>query len=156
MKAGVEFPISSLTLTTPTHRQLTEMRYELQREYLEDFKSALCETKEDISARQGSVLSEEIADEIRNWFKEYHQRAGKLPDFPSVEAGGSRHLLSRQGTESDLSRSSAYSSKESKKAKEKAKVAKSGDINVEDNNFENGFKASQSLFLPELKNGVDE
>lgn len=132
------------------------MRYELQREYLEDFKSALCETKEDISARQGSVLSEEIADEIRNWFKEYHQRAGKLPDFPSVEAGGSRHLLSRQGTESDLSRSSAYSSKESKKAKEKAKVAKSGDINVEDNNFENGFKASQSLFLPELKNGVDE
>lgn len=134
------------------------MRYELQAEHFDDFKSALCETKDEISTRQGSVLTEEIASEIRNWVKEYHQRAGKFPDFPSEEAGGSRHLLSRQGTESDMSRSSAYSSKESsKKAKEKAKAVKSGDINVEDQNFlESGFKASQSLFLPELKNGVDE
>lgn len=129
------------------------MRYELQSEYFELFKSALCDTKDDINTRQGSVLTEEIADEIRNWFKDYHQRSGKFPEFPSEDAGGSRHLLSRQGTESDLS-SSAYSSK--KAAKEKAKVVKSGDINVEDNNFENGFKASQSLFLPELKNGIDE
>lgn len=137
--------------------QLTDLRYSLQADNFEDFKSALCETKDEISTRQGSVLTEEIADEIRSWFREYHQRAGKFPDFPSEEAGGSRHLLSRQGTESDMSRSSAYSSKESsKKAKEKAKAVKSGDINVEDQSFENGFKASQSLFLPELKNGVDE
>lgn len=126
---------------------------------------SLSDTKEEISTRQGSLLTEEIADEIRTWLKEYHQRAGKFPDFPSEEAGGSRHLLSRQGTESEMSRSSAFSSKESsRQAKEKAKaakerVAKSGDLNEAEDpgvGLENGFKASQSLFLPEIKTGVDE
>lgn len=145
------------------NEKLREMRYELQRQHFEDFRVALCETKEEISVRQGSLLTEEISDEIRIWLKEYHQRAGKFPDFPSEEAGGSKHLLSRQGTESEISRSSAFSSKEcSRKEKAKAakeRVVKSGDLNAADDpgsGLENGFKASQSLFLPELKAGVDE
>lgn len=101
-------------------------------------------------------MAEEIADEIRNWFREFKERTGKLPDFPSEETGGSRMILSRQGTESELSRSSAVSSRESKKAKEKAKLmAKSGDLNLEEN-IEAGFKAIQSSFLPEIKSGIDE
>lgn len=42
-------------------------------------------------------MAEDIADEIRTWFKEYKTRTGKFPEFPSEDSGGSRHLLSRQG-----------------------------------------------------------
>ncbi|XP_055696973.1 dynein regulatory complex protein 11 [Phlebotomus papatasi] len=152
--------IPPLTSTRPEclekSENLTQLRYSIQAEFQEEFQKALQGTKEEINTKQGSVISEDIADEIRNWFKEYKGRTGKLPDFPSEEHGGSRHLLSRQGTESEMSRSSAPSSKESKKAKDKSKSAvKSGDINVEDT-FENGYKASQSSFLPELKTGIEE
>lgn len=59
-------------------------------------------------------------------------------------------------TESDISRSSAVSSKDSKKTKDKPKTpTKSGDLNVEES-FDNGFKASQSIFLPDIKTGIDE
>lgn len=59
-------------------------------------------------------------------------------------------------TESEISRSSAPSSRDSKKTKEKSKTpTKSADLNIEDN-FDNGFKISQSMFLPEIKLGVDE
>lgn len=144
--------------------KLREMRYELQKQHFEDFRVALSDTKDEISVRQGSVLTEEISDEIRQWLKEYHQKSGKFPDFPSEDAGGSRHMLSRQGTESEISRSSAYSSKGgSAKGKSasagKERVAKTGDLNAAEDpgtGLENGFKASQSLFLPELKTGVDE
>lgn len=54
-----------------------------------------------------------------------------------------------------MSRSSAVSSKESKKNKEKAKQVKANEVNGEDN-FENGFKPIQSLFLSEIKLGIDE
>lgn len=60
-------------------------------------------------------------------------------------------------TESEVSRSSAPSSKDSKKTKDNKSKSptKSADLNVEDN-FDSGFKVSQSMFLPELKSGIDE
>lgn len=58
-------------------------------------------------------------------------------------------------TESEISRSSAVSSKDSKKNKDKSKAPKTGDLNVEEN-FDNGFKTSQSLFLPDIKLGIEE
>lgn len=60
-------------------------------------------------------------------------------------------------SESEVSRSSALSSKDSKKTKDnKSRTpTKSADLNVEDN-FDGGFKVSQSMFLPELKSGIDE
>lgn len=122
-----------------------------------------------------------VSDEIRNWFKDYFTKTGKLPEFPSEEAGGSRNLLSRQGnkfafmknlwaqgehvdfvctekgTESEFSRSSAPSSKESKKnAKEKGKEKSKGDEPVMDEGFKKGFKPDESSFLPEVKAGIDE
>lgn len=114
-------------------------------------------TKQDISKKLGVPLSEEIGDEIRTWFKDTQQRTGKFPDFPSEDNGGSRHLLSRQGTESEISRSSAVSSKDSKKTKDnKSKTpTKSGDLNVEEN-YDNGFHTSQSMFLPDIKVAIDE
>lgn len=53
--------------------------------------------KEEISTKQTVPLTEEISDEIRLWFRDYLTRTGKLPDFPTEDNGGSRHLLSRQG-----------------------------------------------------------
>lgn len=40
---------------------------------------------------------EEIAEEMRHWFKEYYNHSGKFPEFPSEESGGSRIMFSRQG-----------------------------------------------------------
>lgn len=42
-------------------------------------------------------VNERIADELRKWISEYYDRTGKLPEFPSEDAGGSRTMFSRQG-----------------------------------------------------------
>lgn len=42
-------------------------------------------------------MTEDIADEIRVWIKDYYEKTGKLPELPSEESGGSRHIFSRQG-----------------------------------------------------------
>lgn len=49
------------------------------------------------------------------------------------------------------------SSKDSKKTKDnKSKTpTKSGDLNVEEN-YDNGFHTSQSMFLPDIKVAIDE
>jgi hypothetical protein len=133
-----------------------EIRYQQQEEFRKEYEEALVTMKEDIGAKHGSAMTEDITDEIRTWFKEYKNRTGRLPDFPSEEAGGSRHLLSRQGTESEMSRSSAFSSKDSKKAKEKEKKPpKTGDISM-DMSFDAGFRPTESSFLSEIKLGLDE
>lgn len=69
----------------------------MQEEYEENYNAAQLVTKGDISKRQGVAITEQIADEVRIWFKDYQLRTGKFPEFPSEDAGGSRHLLSRQG-----------------------------------------------------------
>lgn len=74
-----------------------QTRYEIQREYQENYENSLKLTKDLIGEKQGVNITENIADEIRIWFKDYQIRTGKFPDFPSEDNGGSRHLLSRQG-----------------------------------------------------------
>lgn len=69
----------------------------MQKEFKEAYEKTLEKAKKDITEKHSVPLSQEIADEIRNWFKEYHIRTGKFPEFPTEEHGGSRHLLSRQG-----------------------------------------------------------
>lgn len=70
----------------------------------------------------------------------------------------SSYVCTHLGTESEFSRSSAPSSKESKKtAKEKGGKEKGkGDEPVMDENFKKGFKPDESSFLPEIKTGIDE
>lgn len=101
-------------------------------------------------------MMEDISDDIRVWVKDYYEKTGKLPEFPSEENGGSLHIFSRPGTESEMSRSSAISSKESRKTKDKSKSpARSGDLNVEDN-LEEGFRPGQSVVLPDIKCLIEE
>ena len=137
---------------------ICKQRYKLQDEYQQLTVEALQHFQNKINKKQGSAITEEMSDEIRNWIKDFYNRTGKFPEFPSDEAGGSRHLLSRQGTESEMSRSSVLLSKESKKtAKEgKGKEKGKGDELVIDDGFKKGFKPDESSFLPEIKAGIDE
>lgn len=73
------------------------MRYKIQDAYAEEYNRILIQAKDEITQKQGVVLSQEIADEIRQWFRDYQMRNGKFPEYPSEDNGGSRHLLSRQG-----------------------------------------------------------
>ncbi|XP_055386862.1 dynein regulatory complex protein 11 [Condylostylus longicornis] len=134
-------------------------RYKTQEEYREKFEVALKNVKEEIKNKQGAVLMEDMADDIRAWIKDSYEKTGKFPDFPSEDSGGSRHIFSsRQGTESEMSRSSAKSSsKESRKTKDKSKSpARSGDLNIAEDNLEEGFHPTPSVFLPDLKTGAEE
>lgn len=72
-------------------------RHKTQAEYYQLYMDSLKRFEDEIKSKQGAPMTEDMADEIRNWFKDYFVRTGKLPEFPSEEAGGSRHLLSRQG-----------------------------------------------------------
>lgn len=75
-------------------------RHKSQAEYYQLYLDSLQRFEDEIKNKQGTPMTEDMADEIRNWFKDYFTRTGKLPEFPSEEAGGSRHLLSRQGNKS--------------------------------------------------------
>ncbi|CAG9811661.1 unnamed protein product [Chironomus riparius] len=132
-------------------------RRKLQMEYQKLYETSMNRFETEIKEKQGSTMNEDMTDEIRNWFRDYFGRTGKFPEFPSEEAGGSRHLLSRQGTDSEFSRSSAPSSKESKKTiKDKTKEKGKGDEPIIDDGFKKGFKPEESSFLPEIKAGIDE
>uniref|UniRef100_A0A182W226 ATPase AAA-type core domain-containing protein n=1 Tax=Anopheles minimus TaxID=112268 RepID=A0A182W226_9DIPT len=50
----------------------------------DDYERSLVRVKEEINVKQGAAMTEDIADEIRTWFREYQKRTGRLPDFPSV------------------------------------------------------------------------
>lgn len=76
---------------------IRRQRHNTQSEYYQLYIESLKRFEDEIKNKQGAPMTEDMADEIRNWFKDYFTRTGKLPEFPSEEAGGSRHLLSRQG-----------------------------------------------------------
>ncbi|KAK9503008.1 hypothetical protein O3M35_011673 [Rhynocoris fuscipes] len=131
--------------------EVKELRRELQAEREIEFQNALVTIKDQIYHTRGPVMMEEMADEVRAWFSGYKEQTGKFPDLPSEEAGGSALIFSRQGAESERSKSTAPSSKESrrgtkgKKSKEKEEVKKRPDEEEDP-----GFKMSPSSFLAEL------
>lgn len=59
-------------------------------------------------------MAEDIKDELRSWIMAYKVQTGKFPELPSEEAGGSALIFSRQGADSEVSKSTAPSSKEGK------------------------------------------
>lgn len=137
-------------------RAAVQRRYEVQRRHTDDYEAALVRIREEMQLKRGTFINEQIGDDVRTWFRDYHEKTGKFPEFPSEDAGGSRHLLSRQATEDEMSvKSSAISSKDSKKRDKSKSPSKSADINVEEE-FEDGFKASQSMYLSEIRAGIDE
>ncbi|XP_054743472.1 dynein regulatory complex protein 11 [Anastrepha obliqua] len=138
--------------------KLNERRYATQAAYKQKLEASLVAVREDIKCKQGATITEDITDELRAWIKDCYDKTGKLPEFPSEEQGGSLHIFSRPGTESELSRSSARSSKESRKTKDKSKSpARSGDLNINDTQAEGeNFHPGQSVVLADIKTVIEE
>ncbi|XP_075224915.1 dynein regulatory complex protein 11 [Lycorma delicatula] len=134
--------------------EVKTLRRQLQKEYQNDFEQSLIKEKESIRKNKGGQMSEDIRDEVRTWFMTYKAQTGKFPDFPSEESGGSALIFSRQGTESEISKSTAPSSKESKGKKEKGKKGGKDkeDAKKKKNEEEEdpGFKMGPSNFLADV------
>ncbi|XP_063979762.1 dynein regulatory complex protein 11 [Diachasmimorpha longicaudata] len=126
-------------------------RYEKQLDYQIMYEKMLVETKEFVKKEKSAIMEETMRIELRSWINDYFQQTGKIPELPSAESGGSRIILSRQGTESSLSKSKeSSSSKESKKSK-KSKGKKESDTDKsEEDESDPGIKPIPSNFLPEL------
>ncbi|XP_023297854.2 dynein regulatory complex protein 11 [Lucilia cuprina] len=138
--------------------EIFERRYATQEAFKEKFESSVELVREEIKIKHGASMTEDIADELRAWIKDCYEKTGKLPDFPSEDQGGSLHIFSRPGTESEISRSSARSSKESRKTKDKSKSpARSGDLNVNENQLEEdgGLQPAQSNCLPDIRMEIE-
>ncbi|KAG8247235.1 Dynein regulatory complex protein 11 [Homalodisca vitripennis] len=103
---------------------------------------------------RGAQMAEDIKDEMRSWIMAYKGQTGKFPELPSEEAGGSALIFSRQGADSEISKSTAPSSKEGKGKKDKGKKASKEKEDAKkkkvDDEEDPGFKMGTSSFLTEL------
>ncbi|XP_022118176.2 dynein regulatory complex protein 11 [Pieris rapae] len=143
--------------------EVKQSRRQLQKERENQYQDALVKIEVQLRAKYGSKINERIGDELRRWISEYYERTGRLPDFPSEDAGGSRTMFSRQGTgvDSQLSKSSPISSKDSKRSKDsKEKKSNKSEENKnkdkEDADDPYTFKCTTSVFLKEIINTNEE
>lgn len=102
-------------------RKLQEMR---QKQYEED----VAECRQYLEHNQRGAVLEQLGDQVRGWLHDYKAQTGKIPEYTGSERTTSRLLFSRQGTDSELSKSTPVSSKESKgkKPDKGVKTAKEG------------------------------
>ncbi|CAH1155617.1 unnamed protein product [Phaedon cochleariae] len=123
-------------------------RWELQEKRQKEYKEAVESCRSNLEKNQRGPVLEQLSDQVRSWLHEYKTQTGKIPEFTGEDRSSSRLMLSRQGTDSDMSKSTQPSSKESKtkKDKSKSKDSKSG----VDEDEEMTTKAMVSTFVPEL------
>ncbi|XP_052744060.1 IQ and AAA domain-containing protein 1-like [Bicyclus anynana] len=139
--------------------EVKEIRRKVQKEYEQEYLESLEKTEEQLRSQHGVKINERIGDELRRWISEYFERTGKFPDFPSEEGGGSRAMFSRQGTgmDSDLSKTSPVSSKDSKKSKESKKNNKVDENKNKDEGEDlKSFKCTPSAFLNDIVSANEE
>ncbi|CAH0546409.1 unnamed protein product [Brassicogethes aeneus] len=110
-------------------------------EYKEDVKKI----REDLEKNQRGAVLEQLSDQVRGWLHEYKSQTGKIPEYTGSERTGSRNLMSRQGTDSELSKSTQLS-KDSKSKKDKGGKSK----DKADEEEELCSRAIVSTFVPEL------
>lgn len=136
-----------------------EARYICQDAHEAEYQTRLKAVFEEIQTKCAPSITEDIADELRSWIKETYNKTGKMPDLPTEEHGGSLHIFSRAGTESEMSRSSARSSKESRKTqKDKAKSPlRSGDLylNEMQQQRDGGMPITPSICLPLIRGEIE-
>ncbi|KAJ8924583.1 hypothetical protein NQ315_000733 [Exocentrus adspersus] len=124
-----------------------KFREKLQEERRRDYEKSVTECRERLEKTQRGTVLEQLSDQIRSWLHEYKTQTGKIPEYTGSERSASRLMLSRQGTDSELSKST--SSKESKTKKEKAvKAVKESKSNEEEEELTS--RAIVSTFVPEL------
>ncbi|XP_043288043.1 dynein regulatory complex protein 11 isoform X2 [Venturia canescens] len=160
---GMVQPSRTITETSRKDERIRNKRREKQREFEELYERMKLERREFIRAERAAIMEENIRAEIRNWINSYFQHTGKIPELPSAESGGSRIILSRQGTESSMSKSTTTggsSSKESKKSKSRSKSKKkespeSGGGESQDES-DPGMKIQASNFVGEIIRANEE
>ncbi|XP_041969680.1 dynein regulatory complex protein 11 [Aricia agestis] len=141
--------------------QIRQHRRTLQNELKKEYNEALDKIEKDLRVQHEAKINEQIGDELRRWFTEYYERTGRLPEFPSEDAGGSRAMFSRQGTaaDSDPSKMSPISSKDSKRSKE-SKDKKNDKVEDGKNKDESEdlktFKCTESAFLQDIISANEE
>ncbi|KAJ0173492.1 hypothetical protein K1T71_010641 [Dendrolimus kikuchii] len=158
---GMEMPPFIESLEIKKAEEIKEYRRKLQIERETEYQKALVAIEEQIRTQNSAKINEQIGDELRRWIIEYYDRTGRFPEMPSEEAGGSRTMYSRQGTgaDSELSKSSPVSSRESKRSKEsKDKKNNKGDENKNKDEAEDlqTYKCNNSAFLKDLVNANEE
>ncbi|KAK0171580.1 hypothetical protein PV328_005017 [Microctonus aethiopoides] len=130
--------------------KVKQARYLKQLEFQQLHEKMVMETQEFLKVEKTTIMEENMRCEIRCWINEYFQQTGKIPELPSADSGGSRLIISRQGTESSLSKSKeSSSSKESKRSK-KSKSKKESDTEKSEDDSDPGIKIILSNALPEL------
>ncbi|KAK5643004.1 hypothetical protein RI129_009171 [Pyrocoelia pectoralis] len=122
-----------------------EARRNLQDAREQEYKNAIVEIRENIDKTQRGVILEQLSDQVRTWLQEYRAHTGKIPEYTGSERPISRLMSSRQGTDSELSKSS---SKESKSKKSRSPKSKESKDEKEDEIAH--LKAITSVFVPEL------
>ncbi|KAB0795971.1 hypothetical protein PPYR_10032 [Photinus pyralis] len=116
-----------------------------------EYQSAIVEIRDNIERTQRGLILEQLGDQVRTWLREYHAHTGKIPEYTGSERPISRLMSSRQGTDSELSKSS---SKESKS--KKSRSPKSKDSKDEEEDETTHMKAIISVFVPELTMAKEE
>ncbi|GJQ84215.1 hypothetical protein Trydic_g2885 [Trypoxylus dichotomus] len=133
--------------------QVEEYRRNLQQTRLEEYQDAVKKCRDDLEKYQRGSVLEQMSDEIRGWMMEYKTHTGKIPEYTGPERSSSRLLSSRAGTDSEVSKSTQGSSKDTK-TKGKAKSPKSPkakeEKQVDEDEDEAFSKAIVSAFLPEI------
>ncbi|KAG6454726.1 hypothetical protein O3G_MSEX008840 [Manduca sexta] len=158
---GMELPPYMESVEIKRAEEVKEYRRNLQLQRDEEYKEALVSIEQQLRTQHGVRINEQIGDELRRWIKEYYERTGKFPELPSEEAGGSRTMYSRQGTnvDSELSKSSPVSSRDSKRSKD-SKDKKSSKTEENKNKEEvddlQTYKCRNSAFLQDMVNANEE
>ncbi|XP_034937437.1 dynein regulatory complex protein 11 [Chelonus insularis] len=147
---GMVQPSQVITDNYRNAEKIKQYRHGKQIEFQQLYEKMMDEIKEYVRLEKSEIIEENMRSEIRNWINDYFQQTGKIPELPSAESGGSRMILSRQGTESSLSKSKeSSSSKESKRSK-KSKSKKESDTEKSEDESDPGIKITPSNFLSEL------
>ncbi|XP_056633947.1 dynein regulatory complex protein 11 [Diorhabda sublineata] len=122
-------------------------RRKLQIERRKEYEESVKQIRNNLEINQRGAVLEQLSDQVRNWLQEYKISTGKIPEYTGDDRSASRTLFSRQGTESELSKSTQISSKESRTKKGfKGKENKTDKVEDEDQTT----KAILSTFVPEL------
>ncbi|KAF5278089.1 hypothetical protein FQR65_LT03605 [Abscondita terminalis] len=128
-----------------------EHRRKLQEVREKEYQEAIVTTRSHLEKTQRAIVLEQLSDQVRNWLNEYRAHTGKIPEYTGSDRPISRLMSSRQGTESELSKSSSKESKSKKSRSPKSKESKD-----EEEDKTTALKAITSAFVPELTTRKEE
>nr|CAI5827479.1 unnamed protein product [Callosobruchus analis] len=150
---GMIPPPKSKSKELEKDKENKERRRKLQEQRQVEYHEEVKRCKEYLERNQREVVLEQLSDQVRNWLNEYKAQTGKIPEYTGEDRSPSRLLLSRQGTDSEMSKST--SSKDSKVKKDKSPKSKESKSSAAEEEEET-TKAIVSTFVPELNMKKEE